>query len=427
MSNQTLPKTTQQRNRSRAAASNKGNFRRQTARVEGRRDGKPLIFGWGRHLTRAQKTRIQQLSALGFLGLIIVAVVFTLVFGVIQQNILIPNQTIVSVNGVNISQDFYRKVLAYNAQDLWNGMQADIKKHNDLQTAIQQGDTTAQQQDQVLISQIQSEEGNYAQTQITTTTIQQIIEDQLIQKGAKTFEAADHVPASTFEPSKKAIDDKLAAFKKAFPANESYSTFLSRDNLQESDVRAAIAIQLRRTMMQTYMAKKVVSPVQQAHLRHIETGDMKSAQKVHDELVQPGADWSKLAKTVSLDSNTKDSGGDMGWVAPWTGDAAIENWAFAPGRKVNDISPAFADASGTFEVVQFLGYETRPVDASLLSASQSNALSHWLSGQKVLPGNKVGTPNTDMLSATRNLPKDPDLNATLPNFSQQNTGGIPSP
>ena len=312
MSNQTLPKPSQQRNRSRTAAS-KGTFRRQTARVEGRRDGKPLIFGWGAHLTRAQKMRFQQLTALGFLGLIIVAVVFTLVFGVVQQNIIIPNQTIVKVNGVSITQDFYRKELAFNAQDIWNSMQAEITLHNNLQTSIQQGDATAQQEDQVLISQIQSEEGNYAQAQVTESTIQQIVEDQLIRQGAKTFESADHVPASTFEPTSKNIDDSLAAFKKAFPTNESYSTFLSRDNLQNSDVRTAIAIQLRRTLMQTYLSKKVVSPVQQAHLRHIEVGDLKSAQKAHDEIVKSG-DWKGLAKSTSLDSNTKDTGGDMGWV-----------------------------------------------------------------------------------------------------------------
>ena len=94
---------------------------------------------------------------------------------------------------------------------------------------------------------------------------------------------------------------------------------------------------------------------------------------------------------------------------------------------MNDISPAFADTNGTFQVVQFLGYEKRAVDASLLSASQSNALAHWLSGQKVLSTNKIGTPDSDMLNATRNLPKDPDLNATLPDFSQQNAAGATGP
>jgi hypothetical protein len=423
MSNQTLQKPSQQRNRSRTAARN-GVFRRQTARVEGRRDGKPLIFGWGRHLTRTQKTRIKQLAGLGFLGLVVVAIIFTAVFGVIQQNILIPNQTIVSVNGVAISQDTYRRTLAYNAQDAWNAVQADIKKHTDLQTQIQQGDANAQQEDQVVLSQIQAEEGNYSQSQLTQSTIQQLVEDQLIRQGARTFEDKDHVSASTFEPSTKMIDDKLAAFKKAFPANESYGTFLSRDNLQEADVRAAIAIQLRRGMMQTYLAKKVVSPVQQAHLRHIETGDIQSARQAYNDLLKNG-DWNGLAKKISLDTDNKDKGGDMGWVAPWTGDAAIEQWAFAPGRKVNDISPAFKDASGTFQVVQLLGYETRTINETQLKASQDNALAHWLGGQKVLPDAKITTPDNDMLNASRNLPKDPDLNAQLPNFSQapSATGG----
>ena len=64
MSNQTLQRSTTKR-RERAKTPSKsvgrrGAAGRQTARLEGRRDGKPLIFGWGAHLTRAQKARYQR-------------------------------------------------------------------------------------------------------------------------------------------------------------------------------------------------------------------------------------------------------------------------------------------------------------------------------------------------------------------------------
>lgn len=35
-------------------------YTKQTAHVEARRDGKPLIFGWGGHLSRTEKTRLQR-------------------------------------------------------------------------------------------------------------------------------------------------------------------------------------------------------------------------------------------------------------------------------------------------------------------------------------------------------------------------------
>ncbi len=33
-------------------------YHKQTARVEARRDGKPLIFGWGKHLSHKEKVKI---------------------------------------------------------------------------------------------------------------------------------------------------------------------------------------------------------------------------------------------------------------------------------------------------------------------------------------------------------------------------------
>src|ERR1700757_3714238 len=45
----------------RPARSNKAKkYVKQTARFEGRRDGQPLIFGWGGHLSHKEKIRFQQ-------------------------------------------------------------------------------------------------------------------------------------------------------------------------------------------------------------------------------------------------------------------------------------------------------------------------------------------------------------------------------
>lgn len=420
MSNETLQKPPRQNARSRAS-SRTAQFRRQTARLEGRRDGKPLIFNWGGHLTKAQKSLYQRVAALSFLGVVIVAVVATLVLGILNQNVFIPNQTFVNVNGVKFTQDTYRKTLAFEAQTVWNKLQIEIHQMNDLQTKVQQGDNAANTQLQILQAQIQTDESTYQQAQITGATATLMIEDQLIQEGAKRFEQQNHVSASTFTPSNSDINKALDTFKKSFPENEKYSDFLSKNGLSESDIRGFVQIQLRRDKMQAYLQSQMTSPTRQVHMRNIEVNTKADAEKVLNEIKKTG-DWTGLAKKYSLDVDSKNQGGDLGWTAAGMGDAGIEIWWTDPARKVNEISEPIHDASGTWDITQILGFDNnRAVDAQKLSDAKSNILPHWLGGEKVRPGYNISTPDSNMLTANRNMPVVPDLNASLPNVS----GGVP--
>ncbi len=391
---------------------------KQTARIEGLRDGKPLIFGWGGHLTRAQKSRYQHMATWSFIGVVVLAIVGTLLFGVYNENVLVPAKTIVSVNSTNISQDTYRKELAYKAQTLWNTLQSEIAQRDALQTKVAAGDATAVVQNSIVTTHLQADEANYAQAQITQSTITLLENNVLVTQGAQHFEQVNHVPASTFEPSQKEINDALTAFKKAFPKGETYAQFLSANGLSDSDVINGIKIDLRQTKMQTYLASTLTSPTRQVHLRRIEVDTQANAEKIRKELIAgklTDAIWSSLAKQSSLDTNSKDIGGDMGFVPYGTGDGGIELWAYASNRKVGDLSPVIFDTSGTYDVVQVLGIDpARAIDASTLKAAQDNALPHWLNAQRVAPSVKISTANSTMLTATRNLPKKPDLNAALP-------------
>jgi PPIC-type PPIASE domain len=426
MSNQTVQKPPKQNARTRTAARN-AQFKKQTARLEGRRDGKPLIFGWGGHLTRAQKSRYQHAAAYGFVGLIVLAVVTTVVLGILNQNVFIPNKTFVTVNGVTYTQDQYRKTLAFEAQTVWNTLQVEIHQYNDLQTKLQQGDTTVKTQADALQAQLQTDESTYQQSQITAATATLMTEDVLIQQGARRFEQQDHVPASTFTPSNADINKALDTFKKSFPANEKYSDFLSKNGLTDSDIRGFIQIQLRRDKMQTYLQGLLKSPTRQVHLRHIEVNSQAQAQDVLNQIRKTG-DWNGLAAKYTLDVDTKKNGGDIGWVSPGTHDAGVEIWWTDPARKVNDISDPIHDASGTWDIVQVLAFDdNRVFDANQLSDAKSNILAHWLGGEKVRPDSKIDTPNNEMLTATRNMPVVPDLNATLPNVSSSPVTVPPNP
>lgn len=416
MSNRTAPKPST--TRTRANATKAGGYRRTTARLEGRRDGKPLVMGWGGHLTRAQKNLYQHAAAYTFTGIIVVLVLGVLAFGWLQQTFLIPNQTIASVNSVNITQDTYRKNLAFDAQSTWNSIQSEDKQLNALNASANPNAN----QISFLTQQIQADEGNYAQAQITLTAMNELVEDQLIQDGARTFEQQDHVPAATFTPTTAAINKQLAAFKAAFPVGETYQDFLAQNNLSDSDVVASITLQLRRTLMQSYLAARLTSPMRQVHLRRIETNTLAIAQKVYNLIMHQHGDWNALAKQYSVDVNTKDTGGDLGFVPLGTGDAGLEVWAYAPTTKVGDIA-VLKDASGTYDVVQVIEAQaSRAYDATMLSAAQSNALDHWLSGQKVAPFNQLTNPDQSLMTASRNMPIVPNLSATLPNVGSPTSG-----
>lgn len=416
--------------------SNKTNrYRRQSARLGGmaRRDGKPLIFGWGRHLSSLQKERIRRRAIVTFGGVVLAAVLGVLAFGVLQQNVLIPNQTFVAVNSTSITQDNYRKYLAYRAQVQWNHLQTEIAEQASLAPKIQAGDPIASQRNQTLTALIQSDESSYKQSAITQSTVDRLVEDQLLQQSVPQLIAAHHAPSSTFVLKDADVQAQLTTFKGAFPKGETYQQFLDANGMSNDDVLAGIRIDMRRDLMQTYLTSLLVSPTIQVHLRKIELGTADAARQVLADLQKDSSDayWTTLAKQKSLDPQTKDSGGDTGWTFQGHTDAAIENWAFDPGLKVGALSPVIKDAAGTFDVVQLLGIDpSRPVDPTLLSAAQSTALDHWLSGRRTDPRNHIATPGTDpsadMSNDARNMPKLPDLNAQLPTENVRNpSSGVP--
>lgn len=430
MSNQTLRRPPAKASGQRSARAGQGakkssRYNRQTARIglEARRDGKPLLFGWGRHLSRLQKHRIQNRAAYTFGATVIVAVLAVLLFGVIQQNILIPNQSIVSVNGTGISQGTYRKELAYKAQVEWNVIQSLLTQQQAAAKKADAGDTTATQQNQALISQIQAEESNYAQASLSQSAVDALTNDLLVQAGARQFEQQDHAKASLFNPSSSDVTKAVNDFKHAFPSGETYSQFVRADGLSDDDIRAAVMIELRSNLMRTYLQSLIVSPTKQVHLRRIQIDTQQHANTVHAQLVKDGSDgnWLALAKQQSLDPTTKTVGGDMGWLFQGESDSIILDWAFGPNIKVGDLSPVLKDTTGTWDIVQVQGIDPkRAVDPSQLSAAKSNALDHWLTGQKAMPSGHITTANADMMSAARNLPTVPNLSATLPNFNPQN-------
>ncbi len=137
-------------------------YTRQTARFEGKRDGKPIIWGWGGHLSHNQKIQFQRRitwAAAISIGLLIVVV---LVGFWININVITPGLPITSVNGQQIPQSLYRKMVAFkaqSAQNQLNGPNGLTAQRDSLRKQVateQQSITTTQKQIDSLNKQIKA-------------------------------------------------------------------------------------------------------------------------------------------------------------------------------------------------------------------------------------------------------------------------------
>ena len=112
----------------------------------------------------------------------------------------------------------------------------------------------------------------------------------------------------------------------------------------EADLRAEFESQLAATPMVEY------------HARHILLASEENAQKVIQQL-QGGADFAKLAKTLSGDKGSAAKGGDLDWFAPG---AMVKPFADAvAGLKPNEITKTPVQTQFGWHVIQLLGTRDR--------------------------------------------------------------------
>ncbi len=447
----------------RPAKANK--YTRQTARVEARRDGKPLVFGWGGHLSRSEKIVLQRRAVWSTTTAIVVLIVAVIVGFWVNVNIVAPAQPITTVNGHGIPQADFRKLLAVKAQlelnkiqgahglfsqrDALNkqvtAQQADVaaitkqittltaqiktlpagtqRSNAEAQLAgLKQKLTDSQAVATTLSSQYSDMTKNtiplaqqlYTQPQQTSESATWLQDDEVIREWLATQNSSLN---AQINPSSSAVDKAVKDFTANFPVGSTYQKFLSSNNVSDNDVRAALTLNLRRTNMQTYVTSLVVSPTYQVLARGITTSKPEEAATLLKQL-KAGADFGKLAKAKSVDTVTNTKGGDFGWLARGqfiqnyaaNTSGTIENWIFDPSRKLNELSPVLTE-NGSFHIIQILGIDpSRVVDSATLQSLKTNALNNWLMSKRA--NATITSVDQAMISDTSIMP--PGLPASAP-------------
>jgi parvulin-like peptidyl-prolyl isomerase len=456
-------------------------YNRQTAHVEARRDGKPLIFGWGKHLSHVEKVKIQRRATWTIAGIFGFLIVGTVLAFWISINIIIPGQPITSVNGHQIPQSQYRKMVALKTQLALNniyGKQGLVAQANDLtkQDAIElktindltkQVDTLnkqikalpagssqqrtdlenqlqttkkqlsdAQASHQKLTQQITNlnqntiplEKQSFTQSQVANDSVTWLQDDELIREWLTTQSTAIQ---NQVNPTTAEVNKALNDLKASLPASSSYSNFLNQMSISNDDVINMLTVKVRRDNMQNYLAAKTVSPAYQVLSRTITADTEATANQILQEL-KNGGDFGKIASKQSKDTTTTSSGGSQGWLARGQyalnqNAAVVENWLFDPSRYIYELSPVLKE-NGSYHIAQIMGIDpSRPIDPSMLQTLQYNALSNWLLEQKGLPTTTITPVDQNMLLDPMNLPPTSVLPVGTPSSGQSVPGsGVPA-
>jgi peptidyl-prolyl cis-trans isomerase D len=120
---------------------------------------------------------------------------------------------------------------------------------------------------------------------------------------------------------------------------------------------------------------KDLKPFQeQVWARHILVKTIEEAVAVQARL-RNGDDFAKVAAEMSLDTGSKDKGGDLGWFGKGAMVAPFETAAFA--LPVGQISEPIQSDYG-FHIIQVLGHENRPVDEKQFTQEKQTVFSDFL-------------------------------------------------
>jgi foldase protein PrsA len=171
------------------------------------------------------------------------------------------------------------------------------------------------------------------------------------------------------------VTARMGEIKADAGGEEAFKQTLKDANLTEDEFRTLVVRdQILYERLYDKLTKSLPTTADQVHVRHILLNTDKEATDAQARLVK-GEDFATVAKELSLDTQTKDSGGDLGFFPRGVLDAAFENTVFS--LKINEIAKVQTDYG--FHVVQLLETASnRALDPELLQYLGEEAINTYM-------------------------------------------------
>ena len=325
-------------------------YRRTSAIIPDRPDGKPVLFGYGQHMTRKEKDRLQRLMAYGVLGAVVAICAIILASSAVYNGLIVPNQTVASVNGHGIP-----------------------RKDRDAMVRFYTAQAAAQQA-----------HGGQVQGAPATQALQQLQNNVLTQISAKDRFGMT-VGSSDTERQLK----QTSGFSETRLSQLLTTYRLSRDEYD----RLIVAPSVYRTRIGDRLTAGDPKVAAQWRYARILLKDKKSADAVFKQLAFPNAkspDFAFLARTKSQETvgtNTDHNNGDLGWLRPTdTNLDPLFQTAFLSSLKgMKQTNARYKEVNdGTqWYVIEYLGYEPkRPLSDAQKQADGALKYNEWFKLQQ---------------------------------------------
>jgi foldase protein PrsA len=174
-----------------------------------------------------------------------------------------------------------------------------------------------------------------------------------------------------------------------------YQEEVKKSGLEEPGYRKMISAAALVQKLTDVFKAAVPAAAESVHYRQIVVADQAAADDIKAK-IEAGGDFAQLAKDRSTDTQTKDQGGDAGWVPRGLFDAAVENTIFD--LDVNQVT-TYPTSSSVIVLQAVEKDPQRPVADDQKGSLASKALSQWItdkvSGVQVVNEMDLATGDAD--------------------------------
>ena len=388
-----------------------------------------------KHLAKVERERRAKKALLIGSGVVFLAIVGVIVYGILQTQYLPPIQPVAIVNGEEIkTKDFQARVryernnLVKQYQNIYQTMQTagnneDIQKYfkqnldeiksqldpqqlgeRMLETMI--ADTLIRQEaakrgievtEEEVDRAIQEEFGFFPTGQPTSTSTSfptllptstlSALQKTLMPEFTPTITPTEAItatptntPTQTLIPSPTSVPSitptptvyTLEKYKRDYQFV--VETYKRDADFSEEELRGLVKTELLKNKLMDAVTKDIPVTQEKVWARHILVKDEATAQNVLKRL-QAGEDWFTVAKEVSEDTGSKDNGGDLGWFGRGVMIKEFEDAAF--NLKIGEISKPVKTTFG-WHIIQCLGHENRSLNAYEYQQAKSAEFQKYL-------------------------------------------------
>ena len=341
-----------------------------------------------RHRSRLRREKRLQWLTIGGATLVVVVIALIIGYGYWRNVIRLGDNSLFTIDGHSYSADTYARYLGTRQAILARQIQQE-------QALVQPTPTTKTPNiDQLMVQQtlqqLQSE-----QSGLSTTALTDFVESQLVVNEANSrkltasqAELDDALrflmsppqpltaPANGFEAAPATLPVTgtvtLDQAKQTLNGLIGKGRFLDQAQITDYIVRPMVL----KTKLEAALAGNVPKTEEMVHARHILVTTEAQATDIRNQL-EKGADFAALAKQYSIDTGSKNNGGDLGWFPHGVMVSQFDQAAFS--LKVGEISQPVKTQFG-YHIIEVLAKDpNHPMDAQQVQQAKDQAYQSWLS------------------------------------------------